>query len=343
MKNRTPAYKVYNFDIIWRHVPMHRPGKEAIKTLLFRSFPFAFEHWAIYQNWKHARIFSKHRYQWWHAQWWTRKFSMNYPLPLAVSEPGKTAEQASDFALVIHSFYPDILDEILQQLPLSGAEKTTLYVTTPAKHLKEVEELLQKTPYPYTTYAVDNLGRDIYPFLLILPEVMKNGHGILLKLHTKKSNHLNRKDHWRNDLFEKLIGPHKVSENLKIFRENPAIGIIGPAKNILPMRLYYGGNAERVLRYAKMMGAEDHQIHDLNFVAGSMFYCRTSALLPLMNLQLSKEDFEKEAGQTDGTLAHVVERLFTVSALLSHQALADTHYHSTRPYYTVSKNHYFTI
>lgn len=48
----------------------------------------------------------------------------------------------------------------------------------------------------------------------------------------------------------------------------------------------------------------------LEFPAGSMMWFRSSALRPLLEANLNWSDFASEAGQKNGTLAHVIERLF---------------------------------
>jgi lipopolysaccharide biosynthesis protein len=246
-------------------------------------------------------------------------------------------------AIAIHAFYTDIFAEILCKLEKSGYNKIALYVTTTTSQFKIIEGLLNKSSYPFILKEVENHGRDILPFLKMLPQIFADGNELILKIHTKKSNHLNRKDLWRNDLFNKLIGVGAINKAINIFEKNNAIGIIGPANHVLPMYYYYGGNALRVIGLGKKMGVDDCYLNNLNFVAGSMFYARKEALLPILNLGLNDSDFEIENLQTDGTMAHAVERAFAVALLAANLQLSDTDYNSSNPVLTVSTNHHFTI
>ena len=72
------------------------------------------------------------------------------------------------------------------------------------------------------------------------------------------------------------------------------------------------------------MGVPLEQALKLPFIAGSMFFARIQAILPLLNLALPSSEFEEEKSQTDGTLAHAIERSFAVSLFSSRMKLFNT-------------------
>lgn len=214
-------------------------------------------------------------------------------------------------AIVIHCFYPDILEEIIERLKKSPFLQSKLFVTCPEDKTLLVDKALRASGFNYFLLPTENRGRDVLPFFKILPYVFKDNHRTLLKLHTKKSKHRDDGNKWRDDLYEKLIS--NIASAQRAFKEDAAIGLIGPAGHILPMDSYWGSNEKNVLKIAARHGLSREQVFELQFIAGTMFYCRTSILMPLINM-INEDDFELEQGQTDGTFAHAIERGFSIAA-----------------------------
>ena len=335
---------ILNFDKVWQIMPLNRPKKELLKSILFSAFPVIFKTFAVFQNWENAQVFKDKTFSFWSLKFWQRSFSKSYVIRVHSEKTNEISSNTNPkLAIAIHAFYPEIFSEILQLIEKSDYKKIYLYITTPSKLSKTIEEMLNKSSLPFQIMNVENRGRDILPFLKILPKIFDDGNELVLKIHTKKSNHLNRKDLWSNDLFNKLLGDGAINKAINIFQENPDIGIIGPTKHILPMYYYYGANALTVEFLSNKMGVKKSDLSNLNFVAGSMFYATKEALLPILNLGLKDENFEIEKNQTDGTMAHAVERTFSAALLVNNLQLADTEYKSNKPVVLISKAHHFSI
>ena len=132
----------------------------------------------------------------------------------------------------------------------------------------------------------------------------------MLKIHTKRSIHRHDGDHWRDDLFNKLLGSPKLVGKIKEKLDSqPDVGIIAPHGHILSSASYWGANENNIKRLANLADIS-YDGKEFPFVAGSMFWFRPSALTPLTSLGLTTDDFEIEKGQVDGTLAHAMERFF---------------------------------
>ena len=225
-------------------------------------------------------------------------------------------DQAAKVGIVMHAFYPEILEEVL---PTVGELdfSYTLFVTCPLSTFSEVTRLVCGAALKGTVriQPVANRGRDVAPFLAMLPQVEAENCRIVLKLHTKKSPHRCDGDRWRKDIYSKLLAPDWARAATTALRASSGYGIVGPEGSVVSMRLYEGANIDRVRALSRDMGVAGLEESCESFVAGSMFYCRLEAMRPLRRLCIDMSDFEPETGQIDGTLAHVIERAFSYSAL----------------------------
>jgi len=217
----------------------------------------------------------------------------------------------SDTALVLHLHYTDLIEEILPFL--HSAAEADLFVTLPASAAASIaRRLLEEFPNArLDCYA--NRGRDVYPFLELLQVINTLEYDYCCKVHGKKSMHRSDGHQLRADAFRSLLGSSAVvSKHLTLLREDPTVGLIAPPASVLelaePSRVTFNRRWLETLgsRIGLIDVAEDP---DSRFIAGTMFWCRLSALAPLLALNLTIEQFEDEAGQSDGTLAHAVERI----------------------------------
>ncbi len=246
------------------------------------------------------------------------------PNPPHSAALGNTPEQEK-IAVVIHTFYPDVFEEIIGYLRCIS-DDIQLFITAPAAIIEETRRILESDTgkLSYSLLEVENRGRDILPFLQILKRVKQEGFTTVLKIHTKKSQHRQDGSRWRKDIFEKLLLKENFRAALNYLKEHGEVGMIGPAAHIVPMTTYIGSNLARILALSSRMGIDEETALKLPFVAGSMFICRLKALEPLLALEISPYEFEAEAGQVDGTYAHAIERAFSVSLFSAELQLIST-------------------
>lgn len=330
--------------LIWWHVPLSRENKEKLKAFVFVLFPFLFRNSRVYRNWHEAMVFSKQHGgpgERTHSGYITGDRRFSNAVPEYPPEP-IPAEPVSELAIVIHAYYFDVFQEIMTYLRRIHSVTFRIFVTSPDSLTGKISALLGENKFAFESIATENRGRDILPFLEILPRVFSQGYQAILKIHTKKSDHRMSGERWRHDLYRKLITAQAMTQALRLFNGDHTIGIIGAQGHIVPMNLYYGANARRVESLSAAMGVHPSHLPVLSFPAGSMFYARKQALLPLLNLNITTGDFEDENGQKDGTMAHAVERAFAVSTLASNLKQVDISYDLKKLNFTITKDHPFT-
>jgi lipopolysaccharide biosynthesis protein len=212
-------------------------------------------------------------------------------------------------AVVIHAYYPEILNEIMEKLIWMDVAHTTLYITTSNGSEEIITEILNRHSFKYSITTLPNRGRDILPFLKILPRVLSEGAQMVLKLHTKKSPHRVDGERWRQELFHSLLEKSFLMKTKLALISDEKFGLSAPADHVVPMSYYWGSNCSNVENLCRRVGWSSPIFDEANFVAGTMFIAGKALLKDLLDLGLNDSDFEEEAGQVDGTMAHAVERM----------------------------------
>jgi lipopolysaccharide biosynthesis protein len=226
---------------------------------------------------------------------------------------GATADQRilSKPAIIIHAFYPEILAEILGNIP--DTEKQALYVSVPEGHERQFEDIMIRYAPSANLFPMPNRGRDIQPFLALLRHAREQGHSAFIKLHTKSTRHRADGVQWRSTLTEPLFRLCQHGALETVLREHSQLGLATARGQVLDGMSYMGeaGNIawlRRLCALANITGVPDQFV----FAGGSMFAGRIEALHQLLCPEISNLAFEEEQGRVDGTLAHAYERFFGI-------------------------------
>ncbi len=221
-------------------------------------------------------------------------------------------------AVVLHLFYPEMWSEFKKHFKKLDKINYDLFVTVPKKAESVREEILKFKPSA-TVIVVPNRGRDVLPFLHLARRLNDAGYEKFLKMHSKKSMHRKDGNLWINDMMSKLIPSSATKLNsLMTTLSLPDTGIVGPYGHYISLDAYFGSNEEKtrtLLDSCVGTQGSDEVIKHLDrygFFAGTMFWGRFDAIESLLNQYYQPADFEYEAGQLDSTLAHAIERGFTV-------------------------------
>ena len=232
--------------------------------------------------------------------------------------------------IVAHVYYEETWRD------LSGALKRLampfdLIVTTVPGRERLIETIRRGFPRAEIE-VMENRGRDVRPFLVLLEQGRLDRYAYVCKVHGKKSSDGGRKAYigslWRRKLlFDLLAAPGLAQSVVDTFERDPSVGMIGPRAFRIPSAIYseelaWSVNKEKVLQLAERMGTRADQFR-LDFFGGTMFWVRPDALAPLRKLGLS-EAFPQERGLLDGGLEHAIERLFGAAVVAAGYRLAES-------------------
>lgn len=282
---------------------------------------------AVNQNWHNTSNFD------------TLFISQYHLIDLNSVAPSKDSN--GSIAIHLHVYYKELakeLSEYLKNMPF----KYDLFVSVPDERTLIVcQDVFDDLPLCNNVEIkiTPNRGRDIAPFICLFGNKLES-YDYIAHLHTKKS--LYNKGAtigWREYLFDALLGSEDQIRRIfsLLQASSPLYGIVYPQNYVL---LPYWANtwlANRGLAnyWSHRLGIKELPKGYFDYPASSMFWAKSRALKQLFQAEITYGDFPEEIGQTDGTLAHTLERLFVLCSLeqgMSPAIIRDNKYPSWSPW-----------
>jgi predicted HAD superfamily hydrolase len=249
---------------------------------------------------------------------------------MRVAEADVAECEGRSIAVHAHMYYADLSDEFatyLGQMPCSF----DLYVSVPDAVAQSLVLATFSTLPKVDRLDVritQNRGRDIAPFVVEFGPVLA-GYDIVAHIQTKRSLYnKGATDGWRNYILEALFPQSgRLAFTLGALSRGQ-YGIVYPQTfHLIPCQAHtWLANSGLARIWASRFGVKTIPDGYFDFPAGSMFWARTDAIRPLLEAGLTWDDFPPEEGQTDGTLAHCIERmlgLVPTSQGFQHGVVAD--------------------
>jgi hypothetical protein len=221
------------------------------------------------------------------------------------------APPSARIGVFVHVYYPELTDEIISLINNIGARTCTVYISTDsAVKAQEVAALFKaQSRHGFEIRICENRGRDIAPMIVSFADRLQEVD-FALHIHTKKSPHYEEGfDAWRKYLLAETLGSPELVDNILAMLAVDGVGAVLP-EHFDPIKpiIQWFGNFETTAALLDLAGETLTPANLVDFPSGSMFWFRPAALAKLLALDLQYVHFDPEQGQTDGTLAHAVER-----------------------------------
>jgi FMN phosphatase YigB (HAD superfamily) len=223
-------------------------------------------------------------------------------------------------AIHIHIYYSELAPEFARYLKNMPFAYDLFVSVSGGGELGMYQEVFSGLPFckKVEVKLVENRGRDIAPMFCTFGNELAR-YDYIAHLHSKKSTYnLGATEGWREYLCNNLLGsPERVKRIFQLMQGKQPFGIVYPQNfKLLP---YWANTwlANKGLGQAwgTRLGISDIPRGYFNYPASSMFWARGDALAPLFKSGIRMDEFAEEKGQTDGTLAHCLERMFVLCSL----------------------------
>lgn len=219
----------------------------------------------------------------------------------------------SPLVITAHVFYPEFATQLIDALKLLP-KGTKIYATTPSQEIKQaLESYLEAAGNPYDVRVTPNIGRNFGPLLVeFSKELLKEES--FIHVHSKKSLHSpDIASDWLKKHLDLLLTKEGLQLISSLKQRDPNIGLVyADASDLIWGINFRWGRSRKIAKefFAHLPGFEGVRWSGrLSFPAGGMFWARTQALRPLLEIDWDYGMFPQEQNQRDGALQHSQERI----------------------------------
>lgn len=227
---------------------------------------------------------------------------------------------------VVHVFYVDLTDELLDRLDLLPQAYDLVITTTDEPKAAEIRQMLanrSNTKATRTEVRVlpSNRGRDLSAFFVACHDVITSrDYDLVIKIHSKKTVQQGAAagEFFKRQQLENLLASEGYAANiLGLFQREPGLGVVfAPTVHIGYPTLGGAWFGNREPARALLDAAGVHvPLDDRSPLApmGAMWIARPAAMARIAT-ELDYEDYLPESEHRDGSLAHVQERVIAYGA-----------------------------
>lgn len=219
-------------------------------------------------------------------------------------------------AIHLHLYYEDLAHEfagLLRNMPYPY----DLFVSVKDEvGREECSQVFANLPLQgqLTVEQVPNRGRDLAPMFCAFGSRLRE-YDFIAHLHGKKSLYNSgATEGWRQYLCSGLLGSReRIGRIFSLMQDEVSKGIVYPQNyHLVPhFANTWLANKPMGAKWCTRLGIPLPRGY-FDFPVGTMFWARGAALRPLFDAGITLDDFAPEEGQTDGTLAHCLERLLVL-------------------------------
>jgi len=220
--------------------------------------------------------------------------------------------------VVVHAFYVEVFEELLPHLARAIPQFDLLVSTNEPTKKSAIEAAAARAGLIHRCRVeqVENRGRNFGPLVTVFaPDILR--YDLVLHVHTKKSLFSGAEQtRWRDEIYRALFANAACAAiALSLFEEDSRIGLFFPetSAHIVYWAHAWLSNISTGYGLLDRLGLPYDGFDEyIDYPVGGMFWARVDALRPLLTAGLMPQDFPEEHGQTDGTLAHAIERVIPI-------------------------------